>query len=207
MRFDFATLSGAQRVKLLSSTIVPRPIAWVVTKNENDSLNCAPFSFFNMFSGDPPVLCLGIGGRAGGPKDTTRNIERTGELVVNLVSEDLAEAMNITSIEFPPGVDETVEAALETLPSSHIAPPRIAKSPVAFECLRKTILPIGEARSIVVAEVIAAFVRDDLVLDRGRLTIDTPALRLIARMHGPGNYARTSDRFALPSLDNTSRPR
>ncbi|MEJ1978798.1 MAG: flavin reductase family protein [Acetobacteraceae bacterium] len=135
MQFDFATLSAQDRYKLMVSTIVPRPIAWVVTQSAEGGVNAAPYSFFNALSGDPPIVVIGIGGRDdGGYKDTAANIRTAKQFVVNLVSEETAQAMVVTAIDFPPGVNEVVEAGLTTLASVKIGPPRIAESPVAFEC-------------------------------------------------------------------------
>src|SRR5215475_14619517 len=134
MLFDIAGLSGSERYKLLVATITPRPIAWVVSQNAAGRLNAAPFSFFNAFSGEPPVVGIGVSSHEPGrPKDTRRNIRETGEFVVNLVSEEAAGAMTITAIEFEAGVDELAQAGLKTLPSVRVKPPRIAISPVAME--------------------------------------------------------------------------
>src|SRR5215469_15149944 len=104
MLFEFAAISPKERYKLLVSTITPRPIAWVVTQDSIGQLNAAPFSFFNAFAGDPPTVGIGISSHdPGRPKDTRRNIRETRQFVVNLVSDDTAEAMNITAIEFEPG--------------------------------------------------------------------------------------------------------
>jgi len=107
MLFDFARLSARERYKLLLSTIVPRPIAWITTVDLQGRLNAAPFSFFNAFAPDPPVVGVGIGSHeAGRPKDTRRNIQDTREFVINLVSEEMAALMNITATEFAPGISE-----------------------------------------------------------------------------------------------------
>ena len=208
MLFDFATLSPTECYKLLVATVTPRPIAWVVTQDPAGQLNAAPYSFFNAMSGDPPVVVFGIGGREpGDAKDTGNNIRRTGQFVVNLVDEATADAMNITAIDFPHGVDEIAEAGLHTLPSLHVAPPRIAESPVALECERMMTVEIGPARSLVVGRVLAMHVRDDAVLDRDRCYIDTPRLKLIGRMHGAGWYARTSDLFEVKRIDPAAHTR
>ncbi len=208
MLFDFATLSPTECYKLLVATVTPRPIAWVVTRDPAGQLNAAPYSFFNAMSGDPPVVVFGIGGREpGDAKDTGNNIRRTGQFVVNLVDEATADAMNITAIDFPHGVDEIAEAGLHTLPSLHVAPPRIAESPVALECERMMTVEIGPARSLVVGRVLAMHVRDDAVLDRDRCYIDTPRLKLIGRMHGAGWYARTSDLFEVKRIDPAAHTR
>jgi flavin reductase (DIM6/NTAB) family NADH-FMN oxidoreductase RutF len=201
MLFDFEALMPQDRYKLLVSTVVPRPIAWVVTQDRAGTLNAAPFSFFNTFSGDPPVVVIGIGGRAPGDvKDTGNNIRETGQFVVNLVSEENARPMNVTAIEFSREVDELVEAGLTTLPSTKVAPPRIAESPVAFECDRMMAIELNSDRALIVGRVLAMHVRDDCVLDPVGCYIDTPRLGLIGRMHGAGWYARTSDRFEMPRI-------
>lgn len=201
--FDFAILPAKEQYKLLLSTIVPRPIAWVVSQDRNGCLNAAPFSFFNAFAVDPPVVGIGIGSHdsdqphgLGRPKDTRRNIRDTKEFVVNLVSEDMASAMNITAIEFGPSVCELSEAKIETRPSVHIKPPRIAGSPVAIECELMQIVDLGKDTGLVLARVLAMHIREDGILDAAKHYIDTPKLGLIARMHG-GWYARTSCLFQM----------
>lgn len=201
MFFDFTTLKPVDQYKLLASTVVPRPIAWVVSLNAAGRLNAAPFSFFNVFGAGPPILCLGIGDRRpGDPKDTGENIRQTREFVVNLVGHDNAEAMNVTAIEFGPEIDELAAAKLTTLPSAKIRPPRIAESPVAMECTLHSIIEFGPERALVIGQVQAMHVRDEAVLNAERCHIDTPKLDLIGRMHGGGWYARTTDRFDLPRI-------
>ena len=202
MLFDFATISAENAYKLLVSTVVPRPIAWVTTQDTDGTLNAAPFSFFNAVSGNPPIIVIGIGGREPGDiKDTGGNIRRTGEFVVNLVSNQLAEQMNITAIDFPKQVNELAEARLTTPPSARVKPPRIAESPVSLECERLVIVEIGVDRAIVLGKVLAIHIADAFVLDPARCYVDTPALELIGRMHGRGWYARTTDRFDMPRID------
>ena len=201
MLFDFADTTNRDVYKLLVATVGPRPIAWVTTQDVDGTVNAAPFSFFNAMSGDPPVIAFGIGGRGPGDvKDTGGNIRRTGQFVVNLCSYDLAEAMNITAIDFPKEVNELTEAGLTTATSKHIKVPRIAEAPVAFECERLVIVDVGIDRADVLGKVLAIYVRDDCVLDKDRCYIDTPKLDLIGRMHGAGWYARTTDRFELPRI-------
>jgi flavin reductase (DIM6/NTAB) family NADH-FMN oxidoreductase RutF len=198
MLFDFAALTPAQRSKLLLATVVPRPIAWVVTRHANGATNAAPFSFFNLVSSDPPILCLGVAARRGGDKDTVAHIRRSGEFVVNLVPAPLAEQMNLTSLDFDAGTDELAEAGLTATPSERVDPPRIAESPVAMECELFRMLDLGNGQSVVLGRVVAMHIRDDAVLDPERCHVDTPKLDLIARMHGSGWYARTTDRFDMP---------
>jgi len=201
MLFDFAAIPPRECYKLMVSTIAPRPIAWVVSQNAKGQLNAAPFSFFNAFSGDPPVVGIGISSHEPGrPKDTRRNIRETREFVVNLVSEDAAEAMNITAIEFESGVNELVEARLATLPSVRVKPPRIAASPVSIECALLQIVDLGPDNGLVLGRVLAMHVRDEFVLDPAKHYVDTPNLKLIGRMHGTGWYARTSDLFKMERI-------
>jgi flavin reductase (DIM6/NTAB) family NADH-FMN oxidoreductase RutF len=200
MLFDFKEIPGKECYKLLVSTVTPRPIAWVVSQDASGLLNAAPFSFFNVFSGDPAVVAIGIGNRKPGQaKDSRANIRETGEFVVNLVSEANAEAMNITGIEFDSSVDELAQAGLTHLPSVRVKPPRIAESPVAMECELMQIVDLGES-GLVLGRVLAMHVHDEMVLDAANHYIDTPKLRLLGRMHGRGWYARTSDLFDMPRI-------
>lgn len=201
MLVDLTAISHKDAYKLLVSTVVPRPIAWVVTQSPEGVVNTAPFSFFNAFSGNPPTVCIGVGHRGPGRgKDTAVNIEATGEFVVNLVSEDTADAMNVTAIDFPPDVDEIEQAGLTVAASTRVRPPRIAESPVAYECTLLQIVELGPESALILGRVVAIHVRDEQVLDVAHGYIDTPALKLIARMHGRGWYARTTDLFDMPRL-------
>ena len=200
MLFDFSVMAARERYKLLVSTVTPRPIAWVVSQDAQGVNNAAPFSFFNAFAGDPPVVGIGIGSRKPDQaKDSRANILETRQFVVNLVSEKNAEQMNITAIEFERGVDELVQAGLTTLPSVRVKPPRIAESPVAIECELIQIVDLGET-GLVLGRVLAMHVDDEFVLDASKHYIDTPNLKLIGRMHGTGWYARTSDLFEMPRI-------
>jgi flavin reductase (DIM6/NTAB) family NADH-FMN oxidoreductase RutF len=201
MLFDLTRLAPIDQYKLLSATIVPRPIAWVVTQDLQGRINAAPFSFFNAFGAGPPIICIGIGAREPGqPKDTVANIRATGEFVVNLVGHANAEAMNVTAIDFGAGVNELSQAGLTTTASVKIKPPRIVQSPVALECVRHSIVEFAADRALLIGEVVAMHVRDDAVLDAERCHIDTPRLDLIGRMHGGGWYVRTRELFDVPRI-------
>ena len=200
MLFDFKDIPSKECYKLLVSTVTPRPIAWVVSQDAKGVLNAGAFSFFNAFSGDPPVVGIGVGShKPGRPKDTRVNILETGEFVVNLVSEKNAQQMNITSIEFESDVNELEQAGLTPLPSVRVKPPRIAESPVAMECELMQIVELGES-GLVLGRVLAMHIQDEMVLDAASYYIDTPKLKLIGRMHGRGWYARTSDLFEMPRI-------
>ena len=201
MLFDFADIDSTNQYKLLISTVVPRPIAWIVSQNANGHLNAAPFSFFNALSGDPPVVGIGIGShQPGRAKDTRRNISETREFVVNLVSEDTARAMNISAIEFEPEVNELDEAQLKTIASVRVQPPRIAASPVAMECTLLQTVELGPENGLVLGRVLAMHVGDRFVLDPAKSYIDTANLHLIGRMHGTGWYTRTRDLFQMDRI-------
>jgi len=198
MEFDFERLAADDRYKILTSTIVPRPIAWVSSISKNGVRNAAPFSFFNAMSKTPPIIAIGIQANADGSmKDSARNILDTLEFVVNLVPRAVAEAMNLTSVDAPPDVDELSMADLATLPSVKVNPERIAASPVAFECRLHTPIEVAPSQLIVLGEIVQAHVADEFVLDAEKHYIDTPALDLIGRLHGRDGYSTTSDSFQI----------
>jgi flavin reductase (DIM6/NTAB) family NADH-FMN oxidoreductase RutF len=208
MLFDFAEIPPENRYKLLTATIVPRPIAWVTSMDASGRVNAAPFSFFNALCGDPPIVGVGVGGRhagrsAGDGKDTAANVRATGQFVVNLVGYANREAMNVTAIEFPHEIDELAEAGLTRVPSAKVRPPRIAQAPVSLECELFTMLDVAVDRAIMLGRVLAAHVTDAAVLNAQRAHLDTPRLDLIGRMHGGGWYARTTDLFELPRIPVT----
>lgn len=202
MHFDLAKIAASDAYKLIVSTVVPRPIALATTIDREGRVNAAPFSFFNAVSSVPPVVVLGISpGVSGGDgyKDTERNIRDTGEFVVNLVDEALAERMNVCAVDFPNDVGELDLAKLTPVPSAELRPPRIKESPVSFECRRITGLSLGPRSTLEVGRVIHIHIRDDLV-DPTRFYVATEKMRLIGRMHGRGWYARTTDLFLMDRL-------
>ncbi len=197
MRFDLDKVDTATAYKLLAATIVPRPIAWIVTKNADGGLNAAPFSFFNAMGSNPPTIAVGIIAEPGkGFKDTAQNILRSGEFVVNLVPERLIEQMNITAVDAPAGINELDLADIVTATSTHVAPPRIAASPVAFECIKMHALETGPSQVVVIGQVLAVHVDEVFVKDAERGHIHTDKLDLVARTFGAG-YVRTRDTFEL----------
>jgi flavin reductase (DIM6/NTAB) family NADH-FMN oxidoreductase RutF len=205
MHFDLGKMPAQDGYKLLISTVVPRPIALATTVDNSGNVNAAPFSFFNAVSSDPPVVVLGINGtgpEGAGYKDTENNIRETGEFVVNLVDEALAERMNICAVDFPTEIGELEPAKLTPLPSVGVKAPRIAESPVSFECKRITGLSLGGNSTLEVGRVIHIHIRDDL-MDMEKLYVKTDQMRLIGRMHGRGWYARTSDLFLMDRMSFT----
>lgn len=198
---DPADLTPAERHKLTIGTIVPRPIAWTTSMSPDGRANLAPFSYFMGCHSYVPALAISIGSRGGQPKDTRANIEATGELVVNMVTEDLAERMNLTAADFPPGIDELAVAGLTPLPSAVVRPPRIAESPIHIECRVMHTLHLGEpprVSALFVARIVMWHIRADLV--DAELKVDQAALGAIARMGGP-MYSRTRDPFTMKIPD------
>ncbi len=185
---------------ILAGLVTPRPIAWVTTLNDDGSVNLAPFSFFNLFGANPPLVIFAPGNRDNGsPKDTARNCERTGEFVVNLVDEALAEVMNQTAATLEYGVSETGHLELETAASSVVAAPRVAAAPAALECKLHEIQRIGSNR-LVLGIVKRVWVRDDL-FDRESLRVRGEKFHPIGRMSVPNWYCRTGDLFEMVRPD------
>jgi flavin reductase (DIM6/NTAB) family NADH-FMN oxidoreductase RutF len=197
VKIDINALPPSDQYKLLTATIVPRPIALVTTWSPQGGDNAAPFSFFNVMGENPPVLVLGLEATrgSGALKDTTVNIRDQGQFVVHMVDEALAEAMNVCAIPFPPGESEARHAGLELTASSVVRPRRIVAAPVAFECERIALLQISPGRQIALGKVLMMHVRDGL-LDPERLHIDTGAYRPVGRLFGRF-YARMGDRFEM----------
>jgi len=204
MQIDINRLSNDVQYKLISSTIVPRPIALITTYNEETGDNAAPFSFFNAMGENPPVLVVGLETRRHNRalKDTTHNVMQNGQFVVHLVDEGLGEAMNICAIDFPPDVSETDMAALDLVPSSVVKPKRIQQAPVAFECEKINFVQISPDRHILIGKVVMMHVRDGL-LDPQTYYIDTEKYHPIGRMFGQ-LYTRTRDHFKMtvPSYED-----
>lgn len=193
---DLMTTHAGRAYPILASLVTPRPIAWVSTLNEDGGVNVAPFSFFNVFGSEPPLVIFAPGNRDdGSPKDTARNCERTGEFVVNLVSEDLAEVMVRTAASHPYGTSESDIEKLETAASSVVAPPRIAAAPAALECRLHKIELIGENR-LVFGIVHRAWVADEL-FDSENLRVRGDIYHPVGRMSVPNWYCRTRDLFEL----------
>lgn len=199
MEFDLQKLAPQDRYKLLTGVVVPRPIAWVTTLDENGVVNAAPFSFFNVMGSNPPIVAFGPSWRPDGTnKDTPQNIRITGEFVINLVDESLVQQMNITATDFPPGESEIEAAGLELSPSVRVRVPRIVASPAQLECREHCTIEIGKTR-VVLGEVLHLRIRDDLV-NSEKFYVDGEKMNLIGRMHGPGGYTRTHEYFDVPRL-------
>ncbi|NKJ02584.1 flavin reductase family protein [Novosphingobium sp. SG707] len=207
MQFDMRELPMVTRYKIINSTITPRPIAWITTLSPDGVVNAAPYSFFNAVGTEPPLVVLGLlkEPRSRTLKHTATNIIANGEFVVNLVCEADAQKMNECSVDAPVEVSEVDYAGIETTPSVLVAPPRIATSPVSFECRKVAALDIGTQQTVVIGEVLMAHIRDEFITDRERVYFDTPAMKLIGRTHGSGWYVRNGDAFQMdrPAFDPT----
>jgi len=195
---DPGTTEPVNVYKIMVGAIVPRPIAFVSTVSLDGVRNLAAFSFFTGISANPPAVCFSpmTRGSDGGQKDTLRNVAATREFVVNIVSEDFAEKMNLTAPEFPPDVDEFVVSGLTPAASDLVRAPRVAESRISMECklieiVSVSTLPLGG--SLVIGEVLRFHV-DEAVIDGFR--IDPDILHPIGRMAG-NSYVRTTDRFEM----------
>ena len=199
MELEMSRLTEREKYRLLTSCIVPRPIAWVSTMDRNGVLNAAPFSFFTGVSVEPPMIMFAVERRHGQKKDTLVNIEDTGEFVVNVVTEATVEAMNETSRDFLPEEDEFALSGLTPVASVHVKVPAIQESPIHMECVLRQIIEIGSSpHALVIGEVVGVRVRDELMRD-GR--IDMEKLLAVGRMGGKF-YTRASARmFTLDRLD------
>jgi flavin reductase (DIM6/NTAB) family NADH-FMN oxidoreductase RutF len=181
---------------LLASLVTPRPIAFVTTLSPEGKINAAPFSFFNLMGGDPPICAFAPGDRDNGtPKDTAINVRATHEFVVNLVDEAIAEAMNKCAASLPYGENELERAGLTTAPSTLVKPPRIVESPASLECTEWGTLQI-EGNRIVIGLIKRLHVRDEL-FDAEKKRIRNEKYHVIGRMAVPHWYCRTRERFEM----------
>jgi flavin reductase (DIM6/NTAB) family NADH-FMN oxidoreductase RutF len=195
MRIYSSGLNEDAAHRLLKGCIVPRPIAWISTVGENGINNLAPFSCFTFVSTLPPMIAISIARRNGEKKDTLRNIEFCGEFVVNVVSENAATAVNITSADYPAEVNEFEKAGLTAIPSEIVRAPRISESPIQMECRLEYVLNLGQSHhSLVIAKVLLFHVQDALYKEG---EIDQAALRPLARLAGD-NYGQLGKIFELP---------
>ena len=202
MIVDFTKLSHREAYGLMTSTIMPRPIAWVSTISSEGITNLAPFSFFQGITANPPTLMfVPVNNREGKKKDTIRNIEQVPEFVVNLVPHALAAKMNDCAALLPYGESEFSRFGIEATASVTVKPPRVALAPVAFECTLYKIMEIGEgplAANVVFGRIQRAYL-DDAVLGDGGLP-DAGKLDLVGRLGGEA-YATTRERFSLKRPD------
>jgi flavin reductase (DIM6/NTAB) family NADH-FMN oxidoreductase RutF len=198
MTIDVADAGVVEVYRTLVEIVTPRPIAWVTSIDPEGRVNLAPFSFFNAFGANPPVVVFSPTNRRDGTKkDTLLNVEATGEFVLNAAVEPLAEQVNLSSKELPRGASEVELTGLTLRPSTRVRVPRIAEVPVSLECRVLQVIPVGDgplSANLVLGEVLVIHV-DDAILDAsGR--VDPRKLRTIARLGG-SDYCRTTDLFAM----------
>lgn len=186
MELDLNTLGARHAHDLLTSALIPRPIAWVSTINAHGQANIAPFSFFSGVSWAPPVLAVSVVTRPDGTfKDTLVNIRETGEFVVNLVSVDLRKAMEQTARSLPYGTDEAEAAGLHWAPSRKVKPRRIAQARLAFECTLAKVVSIDsgpDSGNLVLGRIVLVYLQDNLLLNERE--VDWRALDPLGRLSG-----------------------
>jgi len=198
MIFEPQSLDAAALYKLLTGAVIPRPIAWVSTQNLKGQYNLAPFSYFNIAGDDPPHLVFTTMTPQGQPKDTLRNILDTDVFVVNMVTEALAEAMNTTSAPVGPEVDEFVLAGVTPLPGAQVQAPRVAESPIAFECQRVHHYALeghqqGGA-TVIIGKIVCIHVQEGLLNER--MHLDPEVYRPVSRLAG-AQYAKLGEVFTI----------
>lgn len=201
MTIDFASLSPRKAYQYLSASVAPRPICFASTVDKNGNVNLSPYSFFNVVSGDPPMMVFApqLSGRDGSSKDTLNNVLEVPEVVINVVNHALVEQMSLTSTAYPADVNEFVKAGLTQVESDVIQPPRVGESPVAFECIVDRVIALGDgpmAGNMVLARAVRVHVREEY-LTEGKL--DPTLLDLVGRMGG-SDYVRASGHalFEIP---------
>lgn len=199
MQIDATVVPWQSLYKILTGSILPRPIGWISTINDAGQPNLAPFSFFNAVCGNPPHVMFApmIRSSDGQQKDTLNNLRSVPEFVANIATEPLVQAMNISSTEFPAQVDEFFAAQLTPVPSIKVRPYRVAESPINFECQVVRIVDIGDqpgSGSVVIGKVVYMHIQDDLLIEGDK--IDLVKLQPIGRLAGNA-YCRVTDVFHL----------
>jgi flavin reductase (DIM6/NTAB) family NADH-FMN oxidoreductase RutF len=204
MEIDPTTLSHQSIYKILTGSVLPRPIGWISSIDLGGRPNLAPFSFFNVVCSNPPTVlfCPLIRGTDGNPKDTLNNVRATNEFVVNIVTEELLNAMNTTSIEAPPDLNEFEFAGLTLTPSVTVKPPRVKESPIHFECKVKQIIDINDAPgggSIVIGTITHIHAEERVMLGVDKINLSV--LKPVGRLMGSG-YCRVIDIIELERPKN-----
>jgi len=200
MEYAPENLKPRDRYKLLAGFVLPRPIAWITTVGPTGVVNAAPFSFFNVFSEDPPLCMFAVNQRPDGSiKDTLINVERSGEFVVNLTDEPLAQAMHDSSGDFPPDVGEPDYLGLKLAPSTRVAVPRLADAPWAMECKVWKTMNVKDNRHLIMGEGVNFYIRDEL-WDPETMRVHMERYHPIGRMFAD-RYCRTDDRVVFPPAE------
>ena len=196
MQIDPSQHSKIDNYKLLTNLVVPRPIAWVTSLAPGGVVNLAPFSFFNAVSGDPLYVLISVGRHDNGSqKDTAKNVTSAREFVVNLVTEDLFDAMNISAADFPAELSELDAALLHAAPSARIKVPRVAEAQASLECILHSTQTLG-TNTLIIGEVVMFHVADHLLGPDLQISNFAP----IGRLGSPSVYCRTTDRFDIARI-------
>ena len=200
MEYSASDLTQRERYKVLTSFVLPRPIAWVTSLGPDGVVNAAPFSFFNVFCEDPPLCMFAVNRRPDGrEKDTMVNIQRLGEFVVNLTDEPLARAMHESSGDFPPEIGEPDYLGLKLAPSVDVKVPRLADAPWAMECKTWQIINVKEERQLIIGEGTRFHIRDEL-WDPKAMRVQMDKYHPVGRMFAD-RYCRTDDRMVFPAAE------
>ncbi len=197
MDLELARLPPHETYKLLIGLVIPRPIAWVSTYSANGVANCAPFSFFNVISEEPPLCILSFNWRSDREiKHTLKNIRRTGEFVVNLADEGTANAMHLSSTELPEAESEFAKFGLTAVPAKLVKHPRIGEAAASLECRVERRIEFGPERELVVGEILLVHARDGII-DPVSKRISEELYRPVGRLFAE-RYCTTRERFNLP---------
>jgi flavin reductase (DIM6/NTAB) family NADH-FMN oxidoreductase RutF len=193
---DPKTIPAPIAYQILTGSVIPRPIGFISSISATGVVNLAPFSFFNAICGEPPMVMFCPMNRRP-PKDTLLNVKATREFVANIVSEEIAQQMNLTSGDYSPDISEFDISGLTPVPSDIVKPPRVLESPVNMECIVHHIIEVSDkpwGGTVVIGEVVRFHVRDSII-DKD-MFIDPDKLNPVARMGGP-SYSRIKDRFDM----------
>ncbi len=201
MEIDLSKLDGGKVFSLISQSVIPRPVAWVLSENYSGSYNLAPFSYFTPVCSDPPLLVFSVGRKPDrSPKDTWLNIRERKEFVVHVPGREMLAAMNDSSASLPAGMSEVEELGLELENFSGFRLPRLADCTIAMGCDLYEINEVGNGRNALIMGLISRVYLSDRVVDigeNGKIRIDPEKVRPVARLGGP-NYAELSTIISLP---------
>ncbi len=201
MYFDLSQLTPGQVYVRMIQTLIPRPIAWVLSENADGGFNLAPFSYFNAVCSDPPLIMLSLGKKPdGSPKDTRVNIERRSRFVIHIAHKEQAEALTASSATLPAGDSELERLGLETVPFEDFGLPRLADCRVAYACERYRIEEIGGTPQSLILGLVKAIYVDDAVTredDKGRIQVDAKGIDPLGRL-GADQYISFGELIRVP---------
>ncbi|MCB0456374.1 MAG: flavin reductase family protein [Flavobacteriaceae bacterium] len=194
-------ISTAQLHGYLLASVSPRPICFASTIDLQGNVNLSPFSFFNVFSANPPVMVFSPARRVQGNtiKHTLENVQEVKEVVINVVSYAMVQQMSLSSTEYPKGINEFIKAGFTEIPSEIVKPPRVAEAPVQFECVVKDIIALGTeggAGNLIITEVVKLHIKEEILDTNGR--IDPLKIDTVARMGGNWYSRAKEGLFEVP---------